>query len=578
MTASDPLLQTATDAVGDWIDRASASGWISESAHQQLDDLALSTPSELFDSTERPLVVGLFGGTGVGKSTLLNRMAGQEIARVSVERPTSTSVTAFLHQSQNIDRLPTDFPMDRLVTSLHRQERWRKVLWLDMPDVDSVSAEHRELVIQWLPYIDLLIYVVSPERYRDVRSWTLLREQRQDHAWLFVFNQRDRGTAQQVEDFCSLLSTAGFAEPSVFATSSAPVAVAVAEDDQLEDLLAQLDSLSERKLIDELARRGVTERLTRLFDLTDELAAPWLARSTLYKTYHKAPVQHPRRKLTDLWRTHWAAEHTNLSSSLQLRGTQLTGHAPPESQLTPRALATSVFDAAAVARIETIIASFVQQLDDSTDLPRRVAAKALTGRRSLQSEQCQRDTEQAVTEALTKPGTKLQRLALRALTLASAGLPTAALLWIGWRVFDAFRTGATDAAAYLDVNFAVTAAMLVLIAWALPWWLERRLRPDTLQVLRHGLTRGIETSLARLNQDITQQLQTLDQQREDFVEELNVLQVNFADNAHRSDSASRSLNTQSHTHASTELRTPTSASESDPSLPAPLRRLISSRH
>ena len=41
-------------------------------------------PSDLFSNAERPLVVGLFGGTGVGKSSLLNRLADAEIARTGV--------------------------------------------------------------------------------------------------------------------------------------------------------------------------------------------------------------------------------------------------------------------------------------------------------------------------------------------------------------------------------------------------------------------------------------------------------------------------------------------------------------
>ena len=54
----------------------------------------------------------------------------------------------------------------------------------------------------------------------------------------------------------------------------------------------------------------------------------------------------------------------------------------------------------------------------------------------------------------------------------------AALGWAGWRVFDAFRRGASDSSAYLGTEFAITAGLLVALAWALPWWLARRARPS----------------------------------------------------------------------------------------------------
>ena len=54
-------------------------------------------PSDLFSNAERPLVVGLFGGTGVGKSSLLNRLADADIARTGVVRPTSMEITVYLH-------------------------------------------------------------------------------------------------------------------------------------------------------------------------------------------------------------------------------------------------------------------------------------------------------------------------------------------------------------------------------------------------------------------------------------------------------------------------------------------------
>ncbi len=90
-----------------WAEQAFASGWINEEAAQQLGDFDARTPDALFNHSEsRPLIVAFMGGTGVGKSSLLNRLAGKAIARVGIERPTSREVTLFHHQTVAIQHLP----------------------------------------------------------------------------------------------------------------------------------------------------------------------------------------------------------------------------------------------------------------------------------------------------------------------------------------------------------------------------------------------------------------------------------------------------------------------------------------
>jgi predicted GTPase len=85
-----------------------------------------------------------------------------------------------------------------------------------MPDFDSTEKSNQQLVLEWLPHIDVLVYVVSPERYRDNKAWQLLLAEGGKHAWIFVLNQSDRGEVEQYQDFINQLHKAGFNNPIVY--------------------------------------------------------------------------------------------------------------------------------------------------------------------------------------------------------------------------------------------------------------------------------------------------------------------------------------------------------------------------
>jgi len=114
----------------------SAAGWLPPA--DNLFDT--KSPVDLFTTEERPLVVGLFGGTGVGKSSLLNRLASAEIARTGVVRPTSMEITAYLHDSVTLNALPDHFDPERFSANRHNNDALADVMWVDMPDFDSDEA------------------------------------------------------------------------------------------------------------------------------------------------------------------------------------------------------------------------------------------------------------------------------------------------------------------------------------------------------------------------------------------------------------------------------------------------------
>jgi hypothetical protein len=141
---------------------------------------------------ESSLTIGLLGGTGVGKSTVMNALAGSEIASASHRRPHTDRVLVYGHEE--ISSWLPPWPEEDLPWVLvpHRSDVIRQVLLCDLPDFDSLLGEHRERVIQFLEHLDLLVWVTSPEKYGDGRFYELLAQvPKAKQNFLFVLNKTD---------------------------------------------------------------------------------------------------------------------------------------------------------------------------------------------------------------------------------------------------------------------------------------------------------------------------------------------------------------------------------------------------
>jgi hypothetical protein len=146
-------------------------------------------------------VVALIGGTGVGKSTLLNALARSEVSPASVRRPTTGHPVAWIPSNAREDLEPLLEWLGVKEVREHGDAWLPSVAILDLPDLDSIARGHREQVEQLLPRVDAVIWMSDPEKYRDA----VLHDDFL-HTWLprldgqlVVLNKADRLGASDVE-------------------------------------------------------------------------------------------------------------------------------------------------------------------------------------------------------------------------------------------------------------------------------------------------------------------------------------------------------------------------------------------
>ncbi|WP_129338485.1 GTPase [Cellulomonas endophytica] len=116
-------------------------------------------------------VVALAGATGSGKSSLFNAVAGTELAVPGALRPTTSRALAAVWAD---DPDAADALLDWLEVDVRHRPPVppartvpTDLLLLDLPDHDSVVAEHRAVAERLYERVDLLVWVLDPQKYAD---------------------------------------------------------------------------------------------------------------------------------------------------------------------------------------------------------------------------------------------------------------------------------------------------------------------------------------------------------------------------------------------------------------------------
>lgn len=199
--------------------------------HTEVDRLLLKLDS----LEENLLTVGLLGGTGVGKSTLMNALAGAEIASAHHRRPHTDKILIYRHRdAEGVNSVTLDgVPWGEIT---HNREPLRRVLLCDLPDFDSLISEHRHHVIRFLEHLDLLVWISSPEKYGDGLFYEFLSMvPKAKQNFFFVLNKMDllfHGSDQAVgyeemvrvvERFGEHLEKEDMIQPVIYALSAEEV-------------------------------------------------------------------------------------------------------------------------------------------------------------------------------------------------------------------------------------------------------------------------------------------------------------------------------------------------------------------
>lgn len=526
---TNPGWARSSSSLDAFLEAAIDSEWLSPKDLAAYEQIVIRSPGSLFNpDSHRPLTAAFFGGTGVGKSSLLNQLAGQDIARTGIERPTSREVSIYLHESVDFKQLPNDLPVSDVRMARHANEHTRQILWIDMPDIDSVDSTNRDIVLQWLPHIDVVIYVVSPERYRDDKGWRLLKEYGGDHAWIFVLNQWDRGEAIQYDDFKELLTEAGFADPIILKTIAKSFIDSHSENSELHELERLLGEISSQHLMAQLEAHAGIARLDALLNVVTHFE------STL--------GEHADfRNLTSRWREIWdealhdlmeGMEWTLIALVRMLSGriNDKVADGPTKESSAAQPTMPVIWDEWASGRVQDTLAQLLVAAGD-LGLPLKPLKNALspfvetTGRQVVQRGQLR------LRQALALPGNALQRTAMRIAGLLSILLPALALAWASYQVVMGYYESATHHLDYLGTDFAVHTLLLIALAWLAPWFVYTRLRPSVEASALKGLRAGVRQALESAGESIIGTLESTASEHQRILDSLRSIRSEIENEA-----------------------------------------------
>jgi len=227
---------TRKDDTAHLVERVRALREATELCAGRVSDEVLAEAERVIAQTDRRLavsggatVVALAGSTGSGKSSIFNAMSGTSLAAVGVRRPTTSAALACTWGDDSAEELLDWLQIPRrhalesdpaIATALDG------LALLDLPDHDSTELSHRMEVDRLVQLVDMMIWVVDPQKYADAALHDRYIRPLATHAdvMMVVLNQVDRLSPaerdQCMRDLRRLLAAEGMHGVDVLAVST----------------------------------------------------------------------------------------------------------------------------------------------------------------------------------------------------------------------------------------------------------------------------------------------------------------------------------------------------------------------
>ncbi|BAU57836.1 possible ATP-binding protein [Halorhodospira halochloris] len=255
------------------------------------------------ERVDEPLLVVIAGGTGAGKSTLANTLAGDAVSATSARRPTTSSPTAIgqvadleavlrhgvlsaQSESGSIQAVPVESVPAGLVV-------------VDSPDVDSIETANRDVAERLLEVADVWLWLATARTYADEAGMVYLRQAaRLDVSSLVVLTQVSLAEADEIiPDLEDKLHEAGHRQVEIYvvpqvdtAQQQLPVSAAAAVVERIRDLAPEQERAEHRWRTVIGGVRALPDELDELISEVETDRASVLAlENTLEQIYGAAP-------------------------------------------------------------------------------------------------------------------------------------------------------------------------------------------------------------------------------------------------------------------------------------------------